>query len=177
MWDTETKTWRDHNIPVYPALGNHDLKGDRKIALPSYFARFPQLANNRFYSLRGGNRLMLVLDSSLDETTGRLPSVTLECDECEGKYVQIRGTEPRRPSFDDDTGNVSDAWATGVEIARQPCLLPYIWVDNTDATLAKVTARGGTIVDPPHPDSPASRSTIAIVHDPVGKLLGLYQEA
>lgn len=70
VWDTETKTWRDHSIPVYPALGNHDLKGDLNTALGNYFARFPQLDNSRFYSVRMGNSLMLILDSSLDETTG-----------------------------------------------------------------------------------------------------------
>ena len=70
VYDTETKIWRDHNIPVYPVLGNHDLKGDPNIALPDYFSRFPQLANNRFYSVRVGNSLMLVLDSSLDELAG-----------------------------------------------------------------------------------------------------------
>jgi Icc-related predicted phosphoesterase len=70
VWDAETKAWRDHGIPVYPALGNHDLKGDPKIALGNYFARFPQLENSRFYSVRMGNSLMLILDSLLDETTG-----------------------------------------------------------------------------------------------------------
>jgi acid phosphatase type 7 len=70
VYDSETKTWRDHGIPVYPALGNHDLKGNPNIALPNYFTRFPQLANSRFYSLRMGNSLMLILDSALDETTG-----------------------------------------------------------------------------------------------------------
>jgi Icc-related predicted phosphoesterase len=69
-WDAETKAWREHNIAVYPALGNHDLKGDPKIALGNYFARFPQLENSRFYSVRMGNSLMLILDSALDETTG-----------------------------------------------------------------------------------------------------------
>ncbi len=70
VYDSETQAWRDHNIPVYPALGNHDLRGDPNIALPNYFARFPQLANSRSYSVHIGNSLLLVLDSSLDETTG-----------------------------------------------------------------------------------------------------------
>jgi len=70
VYDTETKTWRDHSIPIYPALGNHDLMGDQNTALANYFARFPQLANSRFYSVRMGNSVMLVLDSSLDETSG-----------------------------------------------------------------------------------------------------------
>jgi|SRR5579862_7043548 hypothetical protein len=69
-WDKETAVWRERNIPVYPELGNHDLAGDQKIALANYFQRFPDLQNNRYYSARAGNTLFLMLDSSLDETSG-----------------------------------------------------------------------------------------------------------
>lgn len=69
-WDTETSVWRDKHIPIYPALGNHDLHGDEKIALGNYFQRFPALKNSRYYSVRAANTLTLVLDSSLDETSG-----------------------------------------------------------------------------------------------------------
>ena len=62
--------WRASKVPVYPALGNHDLHGNQKVALANYFHRFPQLKNSRYYSLRAANTLMLVLDSSLDETSG-----------------------------------------------------------------------------------------------------------
>ena len=67
VWDYETRRWRDESIPVYPAIGNHDLKGSEQTALSNYFARFPELQQNRFYSVRIANCLMLVLDSSLDE--------------------------------------------------------------------------------------------------------------
>src|SRR5215468_6458399 len=70
VWDSETKVWLEHNIPVYPALGNHDLKGDEKTALANYFTRFPYLNGSRFYSVRMGNCLMLVLDSALEELSG-----------------------------------------------------------------------------------------------------------
>jgi Icc-related predicted phosphoesterase len=70
VWDSETRVWRENHIPIYPALGNHDLHGDQKVALGNYFQRFPQLKNNRYYSVRAANTLMLVLDSSLDETSG-----------------------------------------------------------------------------------------------------------
>ena len=70
VWDRETAVWRARKIPVYPALGNHDLHGDEKVALANYFQRFPDLENNRYYSVRAANMLMLVLDSSLDETSG-----------------------------------------------------------------------------------------------------------
>ncbi len=70
VWDKETSIWRDKNIPVYPALGNHDLHGSEKIALGSYFQRFPDLKNSRYYSVHAANTLILVLDSSLDEVSG-----------------------------------------------------------------------------------------------------------
>jgi acid phosphatase type 7 len=70
VWDSETAVWREKNIPVYPALGNHDLHGDQKIALANYFERFPALKNSLYYSVRAANTLLLVLDSSLDEISG-----------------------------------------------------------------------------------------------------------
>lgn len=70
VWDNETSVWRERKIPIYPALGNHDLHGDQNIALRNYFQRFPDLNNSRYYSVRAGNSLILVLDSSLVETSG-----------------------------------------------------------------------------------------------------------
>jgi len=70
VWDSETAVWREKKIPVYPALGNHDLHGDEKIALANYFQRFPDLKNCLYYSARAANTLILALDSSLDETSG-----------------------------------------------------------------------------------------------------------
>ena len=70
VWDRETEVWRANKIPVFPALGNHDLHGDEQTALANYFQRFPDLKNHRYYSVRAANMLMLVLDSSLNETAG-----------------------------------------------------------------------------------------------------------
>lgn len=70
VWDSETAVWREKKIPIYPALGNHDLHGDQQLALANYFQRFPELKNSRFYSVRAANTLVLVLDSSLDEASG-----------------------------------------------------------------------------------------------------------
>lgn len=70
IWDSETSIWREQHVPIYPALGNHDLHGDQKIALANYFARFPDLKNSRYYSVRAANTMLLVLDSSLSETSG-----------------------------------------------------------------------------------------------------------
>jgi Icc-related predicted phosphoesterase len=70
VWDRETSAWRGKKIPVYPALGNHDLHGAPTVALGNYFRRFPDLRESRYYSVRVANVLILVLDSSLDEVTG-----------------------------------------------------------------------------------------------------------
>ncbi len=70
VWDSETSIWREKKIPVYPALGNHDLHGKEQTALGNYFQRFPDLKNSRYYSVRAANTLILVLDSSMNETTG-----------------------------------------------------------------------------------------------------------
>jgi hypothetical protein len=70
VYDQETAIWRELKIAIFPALGNHELRGDAKVGLENYFARFPVLQENRFYSVRAANTLLLTLDSSLDETTG-----------------------------------------------------------------------------------------------------------
>ncbi len=70
VWDAETAAWKQNKIPIYPALGNHDLHGKEAIALGNYFARFPELKQSRFYSVKLGQSVMLVLDSALDEMSG-----------------------------------------------------------------------------------------------------------
>jgi Icc-related predicted phosphoesterase len=70
VYDTETAIWREHKIPVYPAIGNHDVHGDLQVALGNYFQRFPDLHNSRFYSARVANSLFIVLDSDLEELAG-----------------------------------------------------------------------------------------------------------
>lgn len=70
VWDAETSIWREKKIPIFPALGNHDLHGREDVALGNYFQRFPLLDHSRYYSVRAANSLVLVLDSSLDEVSG-----------------------------------------------------------------------------------------------------------
>ena len=70
VFDSETAIWREDKIPVFPAIGNHDLHGDPRVALTNYFERFPELHDARYYSVRAANTLILTLDSALDETSG-----------------------------------------------------------------------------------------------------------
>jgi Icc-related predicted phosphoesterase len=70
IWSEETAPWRAQHVPVFPVLGNHDLRGNRARALANYFSHFPDLQNSRYYSVRAANMLILVLDSSLEELSG-----------------------------------------------------------------------------------------------------------
>jgi len=90
----------------------------------------------------------------------------------------IRHRDTDHPSFDDATGNISGAWVTGLTPSRAPekGIVPYIWVDNIDATLALVAAHGGELAEARHRDAPDSTSWIATFRDPAGNLMGLYQE-
>lgn len=68
QWDRETAEWTEKKIEIVPAPGNHDVHGDP--LLEKYFRRFPALRQNRYYSARAGNVLVLSLDSSLPTATG-----------------------------------------------------------------------------------------------------------
>ncbi len=83
----------------------------------------------------------------------------------------IRNRDSGHPSFDDASGHISGAWVTDRSV-----LLPYIWVDDLEATLAQAKAHGAEVVEAPHPDHPGGSSWIALLRDPGGNVIGLYQE-
>lgn len=57
-----------------------------------------------------------------------------------------------------------------------PRWMPYITVDDLDATLAKAESLGATIILPPMP-LPEDSGHIAIIKDPQGVMTGLAQYA
>ncbi len=89
-----------------------------------------------------------------------------------GWKVRVRGDGQR--AFDDTTGQVSGAWVVNRPPSREPGMLPYIMVDDVDATVRKLTAAGGRLVTPKTAISPTD--FFATFLDPAGNLLGLYQE-
>jgi predicted enzyme related to lactoylglutathione lyase len=76
-------------------------------------------------------------------------------------------------AFDDGVGGVSGTWVTERPPLANPGVLIYIMVDSVAATVDKVVAHGGEIVQPVgvHPTE-----TIAHFRDPAGNVFGLYQE-
>jgi 3',5'-cyclic AMP phosphodiesterase CpdA len=63
-FDHEMAPLRQAKIPFFPALGNHEYAGKDETALQNFFARFPLLDGRRWYELRMGPVLVLVLDTN-----------------------------------------------------------------------------------------------------------------
>ncbi len=76
----ETKTWRDENLRVYPALGNHEFGGKgADDPLKDWWAAFPEMKDRRWYSVALGSRVYLMcLDSDADLTPGTPQRTWLE---------------------------------------------------------------------------------------------------
>jgi len=84
----------------------------------------------------------------------------------------IRTRSHGATAFDDGV-EVSGTFVKSRPPARDPGLLIYVMVADAEATLRKVVASGGEIVEPVHPGSP---EIVALFRDPGGNLLGIYQE-
>lgn len=85
---------------------------------------------------------------------------------------KIRKRDDGSTAFDDGIGEVSGTWVKGRPPATKPGLMVYIMVDDAAATLKKVTANGGKIIQPIGADAPEITARFS---DPAGNVLGLYQ--
>jgi acid phosphatase type 7 len=71
VYRAETKIWRDKQIPVYPALGNHEFSAClASICLDRWWNTFPPLRDRRWYSVALGTR---VVGIALDSDASLLP--------------------------------------------------------------------------------------------------------
>ena len=85
---------------------------------------------------------------------------------------KIRQRGDGATAFDDSVGEVSGAFVVGRPPSSQPGLLVYVMVDSVAATIDKVVAKGGEIVQPIGADAP---EITARFRDPGGNVIGLYQ--
>jgi predicted enzyme related to lactoylglutathione lyase len=88
-----------------------------------------------------------------------------------GWRIERRGTDDFR--FEDGTGHLIGRWMTNRAIAREPGLLPYLYVDRLDDAVGRVAALGGEVVKAPYPEG---NLWVATVRDPAGNMIGLWQE-
>jgi len=85
----------------------------------------------------------------------------------------IRKSGHGRTSFDDTVGQVSGAFVTGRTPHTTIGVLFYVMVDSVEATLKKIVASGGRIVQPNGGDAPEITARIS---DPAGNVIGLFQQ-
>ena len=92
-------------------------------------------------------------------------------------YKQVFGWNIRKrgdgsTSFDDAVNEVSGAFVLGRPPSSQVGMLVYVLVDSGAASVDKVVAHGGEIVQPIGADAP---EITARFRDPAGNIVGLYQ--
>jgi len=85
----------------------------------------------------------------------------------------VNNPDSDRPSFDDTSGHLSGAWVSDQVVAAEPGLLPYIYVNQVDETVARIVAHGGEIVTGPFPEG---LLTVATFRDPAGNIIGLWHD-
>ncbi len=85
----------------------------------------------------------------------------------------INNLDSDRPSFNTPNGRLSGAWLSTHRPATEPGLLPYIYVDDIEDTVARMLAHGGEIVTSPFPEG---LLTVATFRDPAGNLIGLWHD-
>lgn len=71
VYQSETSTWRDRHLRIYPALGNHEFRGFEKECLENWWRTFPELRGWRYFSVQLGDAIYLLnLDSNSPLTPG-----------------------------------------------------------------------------------------------------------
>ena len=105
-----------------------------------------------------------------------IPAIDINASAAFYKEVFVWQTRQRgdgQLAFDDGVGEVSGTWVLGRKPATDPGLLIYIMVDSVAATVEKIIAKGGKIVQAVGMDAPEITARFS---DPAGNVIGLYQE-
>jgi len=86
---------------------------------------------------------------------------------------QIRQRGDGSTAFDDTVNEVSGTWVLGRPPAAEPGLMVYIMVASASAAVAAVVSAGGEIVQP---IDPHATEVTAMLRDPAGNVIGIYQQ-
>lgn len=75
VYRAETQVWRDANLRIFPALGNHEFSEcEVPRCLANWWKAFPKLEGRRWYSARLGTKIYVIaLDSNTDGNNSLLP--------------------------------------------------------------------------------------------------------
>lgn len=84
---------------------------------------------------------------------------------------QVRGGED--PAFTDGSGHVIGHWQADLAVVGEAGVIPYVYTDDIDATLARAAAAGGQRLAEPYQEGDL---WVATVRDPVGNVVGVWQQ-
>jgi uncharacterized protein len=74
--------------------------------------------------------------------------------------------------FEDATGHVIGHFMVDLPVAGEAGVVPYIYVQNVDETLTRVTSAGGRVSIQPYPEGDL---WVAMTRDPAGNAIGVWQ--
>jgi predicted enzyme related to lactoylglutathione lyase len=77
------------------------------------------------------------------------------------------------PAFADATGHVIRHFITGDPAPDQTGILPFVYVKDVDAALARIERYGGSVARSARPEGSLR---VATFRDPEGNLIGLWTE-
>jgi predicted enzyme related to lactoylglutathione lyase len=83
-------------------------------------------------------------------------------------------TDPKHARFSDPTGHLIGRFITTRSANQEPGMIPYIYVDRLADAVAMIAAHGGAVVKPVYPEG---NLFVAVIRDPAGNVVGLWQEA
>jgi len=83
-------------------------------------------------------------------------------------------TDRAAPSFEDGSGHVIGHFISDLPVAAEGGVLPYVFVDSVEETLAAVTEQGGVLATEPYPEG---NLRVATFRDPAGNEIGVWQLA
>jgi predicted enzyme related to lactoylglutathione lyase len=89
----------------------------------------------------------------------------------------LRGDPASHLGFSDGTSDVIGAFVPDLPVAREPGLLPYVFVEDVGATIGRSVELGGEVVVEPYREPPDSEEylTVARIRDPAGNVIGVWQ--
>ena len=91
-------------------------------------------------------------------------------------YEAVFGWRVRRdredPAFENGTGHVIGHFRADHRVAGEDGVRPYVFVESLDEALERARAQGAEVVEEPYPEGDL---WVALVRDPAGNVVGLWQ--
>jgi predicted enzyme related to lactoylglutathione lyase len=90
-------------------------------------------------------------------------------------YREVFGwqTDESAGRFQDATGHVIGHFMADLPVAGEAGVVPYVYVEDVDAAIARVEGSGGRVTVWPYPEGDL---WVAMTRDPAGNAIGVWQQ-